>query len=66
MEAIRLKRNSKGVVIRNENGTAERVPGKFKFCKAVGWIIEEYNQAQVSINLTNYKKTSIYKTSRNL
>jgi len=60
-EKGRLKRNSKGVVIRNENGIAERVPGKFKFCKAVGWYIDEYKQAQVSINLTNYKKTPIHK-----
>ena len=35
---------------------------KLKFCKAVGWFIDEYNQAQVSINLTNYKKNSIHKT----
>ena len=37
-------------------------PGSLKYCKAVGWYIDEYNQAQVSINLTNYKKTSIFKT----
>ena len=36
-------------------------PGSLKYCKAVGWYIDEYNQAQVSINLTNYKKTSILK-----
>jgi len=60
-EKGRLKRNSKGIVIRNKNGIAERVSGKFKFCKAVGWYIDEYKQAQVSINLTNYKKTSIHK-----
>ena len=60
-EMGRLKRDKNGVVIRKKNGTAERVPGKFKHCKAVGWFIEEYNQAQVSINLTNYKKTSIHK-----
>ncbi len=60
-EKGRLKRNKNGVVIRNKNGIAERVPGKFKFCKAVGWYIDEYKQAQVSINLTNYKKTPIHK-----
>ena len=60
-ERGRLKRDNDGKIIRNKNGIAERVPGKFKFCKAVGWIIEEYNQAQVSINLTNYKKTSLHK-----
>ncbi len=60
-ERGRLKRDNDGKIIRNKNGIAERVAGKFKFCKAVGWIIEEYNQAQVSINLTNYKKTSLHK-----
>ena len=60
-EMGRLKRDNKGIVIRNKNGVAERVPGKFKYCKAVGWYIEEYNQAQVSINLTNFKKTSLHK-----
>jgi len=60
-EKGRLKRDISGKVIRNKDGVAERVPGKFKYCKAVGWIIEEYNQAQVSINLTNYKKTSLHK-----
>ena len=33
------------------------VPGLFKNCKAVGWYIDEYNRAQISINLTNYKIT---------
>jgi glutamate formiminotransferase/formiminotetrahydrofolate cyclodeaminase len=33
------------------------MPGIFKHCKAVGWVIEEYNRAQISINLTNYKVT---------
>ena len=60
-EKGRLKRNKSRAVIRNEQGIAKRVPGKFKHCKAVGWYIDEYNQAQVSINLTNYKKTPIHK-----
>ena len=37
------------------------MPGKLKFCKAVGWFLEEHNTTQVSINLTNYKKTSLHK-----
>ena len=31
--------------------------GKFKFCKAIGWYVDEYERAQISINLTNYKVT---------
>ncbi len=33
------------------------VPGLFSHCKAVGWYIDEYNRAQISMNLTNYKIT---------
>ena len=61
-EAGRAKRDRDGKIIRDRNGDIVKKPGKLKFCKAVGWFIDEYNQAQVSINLTNYKKTSIYKT----
>ncbi len=32
-------------------------PGKFRFCKAIGWYVDEYERAQISINLTNYKVT---------
>ncbi|MCK4694437.1 MAG: cyclodeaminase/cyclohydrolase family protein, partial [Candidatus Cloacimonetes bacterium] len=31
--------------------------GLFTHCKAVGWYIDEYDRAQISINLTNYKIT---------
>jgi len=33
------------------------VPGLFTHCKAVGWYIDDYDRAQISINLTNYKET---------
>jgi glutamate formiminotransferase/formiminotetrahydrofolate cyclodeaminase len=31
--------------------------GKFTHVKAVGWLVEKYRRAQISINLTNYKMT---------
>ncbi|MBN2543449.1 glutamate formimidoyltransferase [bacterium] len=34
-----------------------KVSGKYEHVKAVGWYIEEYNRAQISINFTNYKVT---------
>ncbi len=34
--------------------------GLFKDCKAIGWVVEEYGRAQLSINLTNYKVTSAH------
>ena len=31
--------------------------GRFEHVKAIGWVIEDYNRAQISMNLTNYKVT---------
>ena len=59
-EQGRNKRNKNGKFIRDKYGIPIKKPGKFKSCKAVGWFIEEYGQAQVSINLTNFKKTGIH------
>ena len=39
-----------------ESGRAGR-PGEFRFCKAIGWYVEEYGRAQLSMNLTNYHVT---------
>ncbi len=33
--------------------------GKFKYCKSIGWMVPDYDRAQISINLTNYKVTSM-------
>jgi len=54
-ERGRAKRDKEGKIIRDENGKAIIVPGKFKEIKAVGWYIEDYGIAQISINFTNYK-----------
>ncbi len=56
-ESGRAKRDANGVIIRNPDGTAVKIPGKLKAVKGVGWYIEEYGIAQVSYNLTNYKIT---------
>ncbi|MBI5324611.1 MAG: glutamate formimidoyltransferase [Ignavibacteriae bacterium] len=37
-----------------EAGRGEDDPGLMKEIKAIGWFVEEYNMAQVSINMTNY------------
>ena len=60
-EKGRAKRDSKGKIVRDKKGKIIKVPGLLKSVKAVGWYIDEYNQAQVSMNLTNYKITSIHK-----
>ncbi len=38
-------------------GRSAKKPGIFPHCKAIGWYVEEYGRAQISINLTNYKIT---------
>ncbi len=60
-EAGRNKRDSKGKFIRNNEGIPIKKPGKFKNVKAVGWFIQEYGIAQISINLTDYKATPLFK-----
>ncbi|MBE0460037.1 MAG: glutamate formimidoyltransferase [Candidatus Aminicenantes bacterium] len=49
------KRDKQGKIIRDENGKVINIPGKFKAVKAVGWYIEDYGIAQISINFNNYK-----------
>lgn len=56
-EKGRLKRDAEGNVVRDEKGKALRDPGIFKDCKAVGWYMEDFGRAQISINLVNYKVT---------
>jgi len=56
-EGGRAKRDKDGRIIRKADGTAVKIPGKFQAVKAVGWYIDDYGIAQVSINFTNYKIT---------
>ncbi|MGB4654769.1 MAG: glutamate formimidoyltransferase [Bacteroidales bacterium] len=44
----------------DENGKEIWIPGSLKECKAIGWYIEEYGIAQISINLTNVSITPIH------
>jgi len=54
-ERGRAKRDEAGEIIRDAQGNAVKVSGKFKDVKAVGWYVEDYGIAQISINFTNYK-----------
>ena len=56
-EKGRLKKDADDKVVRDESGSALRVPGKFDACKAVGWYMEDFGRAQISINFVNYKIT---------
>ncbi len=50
-----------GKPILDENGVQKRVAGTLKKTKAIGWYIEEYGIAQISMNLTDITVTPIYK-----
>jgi glutamate formiminotransferase/formiminotetrahydrofolate cyclodeaminase len=43
-----------------EGEKSVQVPGSLKFVKAIGWFIEEYGLAQISINLTNIRETPVH------
>jgi glutamate formiminotransferase/formiminotetrahydrofolate cyclodeaminase len=49
-----------GKIKTDENGEPVRIPGKLKHVKAIGWYIEEYQMAQISINLTNCRETPLH------
>jgi glutamate formiminotransferase / formiminotetrahydrofolate cyclodeaminase len=50
-----------GEIITDENGEPMRQDGMCKSVKAIGWFIEEYGVAQVSMNLTNIEITPLHK-----
>ena len=53
-EKGRFKRDLNGKVVRDDSGKIIMKPGKLKACKAVGWYIDEYKQAQISMNLVDF------------
>ncbi len=59
-EQGRFARTDDGVIARDEDGKALRKPGTFKNVKGVGWYIDEYQRAQVSMNLTNHHVSPVH------
>lgn len=62
-EAGRVKREGdpvNGKIVRDENGDPVSIPGTLKSVKAIGWYIEEYGIAQISMNLTNINITPVH------
>jgi glutamate formiminotransferase / formiminotetrahydrofolate cyclodeaminase len=49
-----------GKIKKDKEGNEVWIPGSLKACKAIGWFIEEYGIAQVSINLTNISITPVH------
>ena len=59
-EAGRARRDTSGKILRYRDGKIRKKAGTLKYTKAVGWFIDEYKKAQVSMNLTNYLETPIH------
>ncbi len=62
-EAGRVKREGdpiNGKVVNDANGNPVSIPGSLKSVKAIGWFIEEYGVAQISMNLTNINITPLH------
>ncbi len=59
-EIGRIKLDEKGQKVLDENNQPIRIPGKLKHCRGIGWYIEEYGIAQVSLNLTNINETPLH------
>src|SRR5678815_3057576 len=49
-----------GRKVKNEKGEEIVKPGSLQCVKAIGWFIEEYGIAQISINLTNINVTPVH------
>lgn len=49
-----------GKIKKDENGNEIWIPGTLKGTKAIGWFIDEYGIAQVSMNITNISQTPLH------
>lgn len=62
-ERGRVKRENgsiTGKIIKDKDGNPEYIPGTLKEVKGIGWYIDEYGIAQLSLNLTNIHITPIH------
>ena len=46
--------------MKDENGNTIMIPGTLKATKAIGWFIEDYGIAQVSMNITNINVSPVH------
>jgi glutamate formiminotransferase/formiminotetrahydrofolate cyclodeaminase len=62
-ERGRVKREGNpitGKIVLDEKGNKVHIPGSLKAVKGIGWYIEEYGIAQISLNLTNISITPVH------
>ncbi len=59
---IANRMREKGRVVKNpQTGEKETIPGTLKAVRAVGWFMDQYDMAQISVNLLNYRTTPLYR-----
>ncbi|MFH1654480.1 MAG: glutamate formimidoyltransferase [Pseudomonadota bacterium] len=56
----RLKKDADGNTVIGQDGKKEREPGLFKHVQATGWLIPEYNRAQVTMNILDIDETPLH------
>jgi len=59
-EAGKAKRDADGNIVKDKDGVSLKVPGTLKAVRAVGWYVDEYKRAQISINLIDYSVCSLH------
>lgn len=59
-ERGKVQRDEHGKVVTDEDGIPVRIHGKCRAVKAIGWYINEFHAAQVSLNLVNLQATPIH------
>ena len=59
-ESGRLAKDSSGGPRKGEDGRPARIPGKLKAVRAIGWYIEAYGCAQVSLNILDYRTSPLH------
>jgi glutamate formiminotransferase/formiminotetrahydrofolate cyclodeaminase len=59
-EQGRAKRDENWEIVRGPDGKPVKEPGRFKHVKGIGWYIDEFKTAQVSMNLTNFRETPVH------
>ncbi|HEY9791116.1 MAG TPA: cyclodeaminase/cyclohydrolase family protein, partial [Candidatus Obscuribacterales bacterium] len=47
-------------IVKDASGVSVKEPGTLPATKAVGWYVDEYQRAQISINLVDYERTSMH------
>ncbi len=59
-EGGRAAKDANGNIMKDGQGASIKVPGLLRDVRAIGWYIETYRCAQISINLVNYHTTPLH------